>query len=262
MKRLVIAVVLAAIALVGCSKGAPSVKDMNKGKAGYTLDLGQDFDVGMNSVDDMGISVALVVDVSGSMIDPPRSGGDMKYKQAAGSVERVLTFLYYLSKKHPDMPIKVTVLTFSDDVATLCPLTKVDDRFLAEIPKIADSENYIPTFRTAMGKALEAGCAALAQSGTVMKSLIVITDGENTATPAPEDVLLGMSTNNNDKCRDGITVYTDSQLVSFIGFDVDACAFDGLSKAGARVIQAKDEAGISEGLTKILDADITKLEGK
>ena len=279
MKRVMIAAALAvaliaigvasAAVLTGCAPSGQATgatnsqkKDPNKGKAGFTIRLGDDFSVGKNFIDDMGLSVALVVDVSGSMSDRPKAGGQPKYVQASESLARVLTFLCDLSLKRPDVPINVVIYRFSEEVEPVVAMTRVSETLRTAIPKVTDPELFEPQGGTAIGLAMERACASLAQSGTIMNSMIVITDGENTEDPNPEDVLLGMASNKNDKCTVDQPVYTDSQLVSFIGFDVSESIFGPLSRSGARIISAKDGAEVTACLTKILDADITRLEAK
>jgi len=63
---------IALLALASCAPSAPKL-DMGifQGTDGYVLQFGKDFKAGMNSVDDVGISVAIILDVSGSMSNRP-----------------------------------------------------------------------------------------------------------------------------------------------------------------------------------------------
>lgn len=266
-KAIIAAAIVAVIALSGCvpgqsQAGTSARKGPNDGKPGYTLRLGDDFSVGKNFVDDMGLSVALVVDVSGSMADYPKAGGDKKYVQATQSLAKVLSFLCDLAEKRPEIPINVKIYRFSEGVDRVAEFQRVNKNTRALIGQVVDPKIFYPQEGTAIGLAMEVACSDLAQSGTIMNSMIVITDGENTENPNPEDVLLGMASNKNDKCTVDQAVYTDSQLVSFIGFDVSESVFGPLARSGARIIAAKDEAELTASLIKILDADITRLETK
>lgn len=264
MKRSAIIVALV-VALTGCApktEGGTAVPPtVKEARSGYQLQFGKDFNRGMNSVDAIGISVAITVDVSGSMDNEPMEGGKPKYVQATESLRSVLTYIGELAKKQPDLVINVAVSKFSNDVKIVVPLTRVTESSIASILGVCTVQTFAPTGGTAIGRALNASCKTLAQSGTIMNSLIVISDGANTVGVEPEDVLLGMTSNNNDAYTEDQDIYTNNQLVSFIGFDVNYSTFEGFKKYGARVIAARDRVELESSLKAILEADITKLEG-
>lgn len=239
--------------LVSCSPGSQP--------AGYVLQFGSDFDVGRNFVDDLGISVVVAVDVSGSMIDAPQSGGEPKYVQASQALATVTAYLGALTQTQPDLKIQLAILKFSGRVETLLPLTIVDQATLDRLRVLSRPENFLPDGGTAIGKAVEAGARILAQSGTILNSLIVVTDGENTDAPSPVEAIQAVYANRNSASTSEVTVTTSTQLLSFIGFDIDSPQFQTFHDLGGRVTSAANQAELESSLKNLLEADITKLEG-
>src|SRR6478609_733530 len=75
--------------------------------SGYVMDFGNDFKAGMNSVDDFGISIVIVMDTSGSMSEVPSSGGRSKYVQSMWALDTVERYLETVAAKYPDMKVQV-----------------------------------------------------------------------------------------------------------------------------------------------------------
>jgi hypothetical protein len=257
---------IAAIALfvaASCGPGgSPPRMGIFKGTSGYVLQFGSDFKPGMNAVDDVGISVAIILDVSGSMADPPRSGGEPKYLQASKAFAAITDYLEGLTKRQKDLKVQVTLLKFSDGVDTVLPMTELTAAGAARLKAAVNPENFRPDGGTAIGAALEAGARALAQSGTIFNSLIIITDGENNADPDPLEVMDAIYANRNSASTQGFPITTSTQLVSFVGFDLSSPQFERFHDHGARVSAADSQTELEEGLKSLLEADITKLEGK
>lgn len=249
----------------GSAKPAPAAKGSDRpfSGPGYVLNFSKDFNPGANAVDDLGLSVVIAVDVSGSMADAPASGGDPKYVQASRALSGIVTFLETLSKDKSmaGLELKVALVSFYEEVQVLYPLAKMDEKALSSLRALLSDPNVLkPGGKTAIGKTLETGAEILAGSGTVMKSLIVVSDGENTAGTEPGQVLRAINENRNSASTVDFPVYTRGILASFVGFDVDSDFFSPLSEEGARVTSAADQAGLKKALTDILVADISKLE--
>ncbi len=266
MKMLALAAV-SLMVLMACGGGSSTSSSSPKrspfdGTRGYILQFGDDFKPGMNAVDDFGISVVIAMDVSGSMSEPPRSGGQPKYIQATKALSTVAGYLETLTSKQKDLRIKVSILRFSNDADVVLPLTTLDADGIARLGAVINPDNFIPSSGTAIGKAMEAGSKMLAQSGTIFNSLIVVTDGENNVRPDPRDVMAAMYSNRNTATTEDFKVITSSQLVSFVGFDVKSSQFNDFHELGARITSADSQAEIENGLKSFLEADITKLEGK
>ncbi len=254
---------IALLAAISCGPSGPPL-DMGvfKGTKGYVLQFGKDFKPGLNSVDDVGISVAIILDVSGSMGDPPRTGGDPKYLQASRAFATITSYLEGLTQRQKDLKVQVTLLKFSNGVDTVLPMTVLNAVGIEKLKVASSPDNFHPDGGTAIGAALEAGSQALAQSGTIFNSLIIITDGENNVDPDPLEVMDAIYSNRNSATTGDFAVTTSTQLVSFVGFDVSSPQFGRFHDKGARISSADNQAELEQGLRSFLEADITKLESK
>jgi hypothetical protein len=229
---------------------------------GYVLQFGEDFKSLLASRDDLGVSVVIAVDVSGSMASIPAAGGKPKYVQAAAALMRVVDVLERLSRDSPPgQVLKAGLLVFNEDVRPVMSLTELDGAGIAKLRALAeDPWNFKPDGSTAIGAALERSVEWLSQSGTILRSAIVVTDGENMTGPAPAAVLAAVRADRNSASTAEIPVATNSILVSFIGFDIDAGRFAAIEREGARVLAAADQAELAEVLSSVLEADIGRLE--
>lgn len=261
MKR-IFAAALAGVALLsGCYRTTSTDETKNEEKkAAFELTFGDDFNPGMNYVDDLGISIVIAMDVSGSMSNRPASGGDAKYKQAVSALKTVTDYLSSLSVTMSDIKVNVAILSFSSGVKTVLPLTRLDESGREKLMAACTESNFKPKGETAIGSALERGSEILAQSGTIFNSLIVVTDGDNTVEPKPGIVMEAIYANRNNKSTEGNPVRTSTQLISVVTFDVNSPSFERLNAIGARIISASDREELESGLKSLLEADITKLE--
>lgn len=234
---------------------------------GYYLRFDDDFKPGLTTVDDLGLSIVIAVDVSGSMKEyPKRSGDKEKYIVASESLSDIVTFLqnvYEKSWKKENIKLKVGIIKFSNKVDVVYDLTEMTSQEFQKLREITrNANNFYPNGSTAIGKTLEKGTEMLVQSGTIFKSLLVISDGENTSGTNPEDVMDAIVNNKNNKTTDDFPVSTQTVLVSFIGFDMDASVFGRLHQQGARVMTAGNKEELNKSMTDIFLADINKLEAK
>jgi Mg-chelatase subunit ChlD len=257
----VLAAAVAATFMAASMAGLSSCTPRHRGAKGYTLQFGKDFKAGMNSVDDLGLSIVLLVDVSGSMADPPSGGGEPKYVQAAQAFGTIAGFLESFASRHRDLVVKVAILKFSEKVSLVLPLTTLDERGKRALTDAASNpKNFYPEGKTAIGSALEAGSELLAGSGTIFRSMIVVTDGESNIGTDPSEVIDAIYADRNSASTKDLPVGTATQLLSFVGFDSDSGSFGPFRDRGARITSAQDQAGLESGLKGLLEADITKLE--
>lgn len=227
----------------------------------FSLHFSDSFNTAVATQDDLGISIVLAIDVSGSMGDLPAAGGKAKFLMASDALTSIVEFLQKFHADNPDTLLKIGLLRFSDSPEVLFPLAQADDETLTRLlGLVSDADNFHPTGSTAIGSTLEKGTEILMQSGTLFKSLIVVTDGENTAGVEPDRVLEAMQANRTNKSGGDFAVSTNTVLPSFVAFDLDSGAFSGLKALGARVATAEDAASLQESLQTIFVADITKLE--
>jgi Mg-chelatase subunit ChlD len=271
MKKAIPVLLLVAL-LMGCGGSSPSApsnaatseqhKSPFAGTPGYILQFHNDFRSGMNAVDESGISVAIAMDVSGSMGDAPQAGGEPKYIQATKALRTVAGYLEDMASKLKDMKIRVCILRFNNQVDLVLPLTTLDADGIAKLNAAINPRNFSPNGGTAIGRAMEIESEILAESGTVFNSLMVVTDGENNVNPDPEDVMKAIYSNRNNMTTEDFQVMTSTQMSSFIGFDVRSRQFERFKELGARVASANSQAEIEQGLKSFLEADIKNLESK
>ncbi len=252
----------AGIAVTAPDAGNEPLYASSLSEDGYALDFADGFNAALSTRDDLGIAVTIAVDVSGSMSEPPRSGGKPKYVQAAAAFAQVVDVLERLSRNSPEgQALKVGVVKFNDDVEPLLEPTLMDAAGLRKLRElVADPNAFAPGGSTAIGRALERSVELLSQSGMILRSAIVVTDGENKTGADPAWVMSAVYHDRNTASTRDFPVYTGSTLVSFIGFDIGLGQFEGLKPYGARVMAAADRDELAKALSGLLEADITKLE--
>lgn len=243
-------------------------ENVSVAEGSYSLIFGDSFNRALASQDDLGLSILIAVDVSGSMKDYPSEKGNRaqeKYKIASESLNEIVTFLSeFYSENIVDQGItlKLGLMKFSDSVTEIYPLTEMNNQRFEELRRLTSNRNlFLPEGATAIGKTLETGSEILAQSGTIFNSLIIITDGENTTGIEPAPVLSAIVENKNNKSTPDFPVFTNDILVSFVAFDIALNYFNRLETIGARITSAGNKAELNESLKNLFLADITKLEG-
>ncbi len=195
-----------------------------------------------------GVAVALLVDTSGSMARPARSGGGARAKidaareSAAMVVERIDCY----ALEHPEGAVRLGVWEFSDRrssdmVRTVVPLGAPDASAARRALARMEAEGGTP-----IGEALITAKRALDESGVRSLHVIVVTDGENTISYQPADVVNAMS----------LLPVEWRASVYFVAFDVNQRVFDPVRLAGALVFQADDESGLKGTLDYILTGKI------
>ncbi len=231
---------------------------------GYEITFGENFKKGLASQDDLGISIIVGVDTSGSMGETARGDNAPKYRIASQSMSEIVGFLesiYNTQFKKENLKLKLGILKFSSSVDVLYDLTEMDMEKFKDLKRIVGNPNtFSPDGGTAIGDTMEKGIEMLSQSGTIFRSLIVITDGENTQGVDPAKVMKAMVENRNNKNTEDYPVLTSTILTSFVGFDINASVFQNLNDLGARVTSAQNREQLNQSLRTIFVADITKLE--
>ena len=247
MKTLVL--IAALLMMVGCAPDTTTTPD-----GGYILQFGDSLKA---SSDDFGISIAIVVDVSGSMNDSPQSGGARKYQQAARALQSIYTYLEGMSKPPKSTNIRVAVFKFSNEVVPILPLTTLNADGLVKFQNAIVAKNFTPDGGTAIGSAIETASKTLISSGTTFNSIIVMTDGESNDGPDAFAVEKALFSDSNTA-----KVKTSSQLLNFVGFDVQSSEFATFKSLGANVMAAGDQAELEKSFKSILDLDFSKMESK
>ncbi len=234
----------------------------------YQLIFSDSFSKSLASQDDLGLSIFIAIDCSGSMRDLPKNAADdkQKYQIASESLTEIVTFLnnfYQNISKKENLKLKVGLAKFSSKVQILFDLNDLNIDNFEKLKSItSDINNFQPTGYTAIGETLKICSEQLVQSGTIFKSLIIITDGENTTGVEPDKVLEAIVNNRNNKNTEDFPVLTNNILVSFVGFDVNSSIFNDLHDIGSRITSASNKEELNESLKNLFLADITKLETK
>jgi len=182
----------------------------------------------------LGASVAILLDQSGSMEDPPASGGKRpKYLLAREALTKVLAQTDSFVARQPGFTVNVGLYTFDSDVLTVLPIAPFDraglERALAQLP--------VPDGNTAIGRAMERATADLYRAGTIRKYLLVVTDGENTAGRDPGEVAREIARRSEGAVR-----------LFLVAFDVDAEKFAFVPAVRGTVIEARDAVALRAGL--------------
>lgn len=182
----------------------------------------------------LGASVAILLDQSGSMEDPPASGGTRgKYLMAREALAEVLAQTDSFVARQPGFPVNVGLYTFDSGVRPVLPIAAFDrgalDRALDQLPA--------PDGNTAIGDAMERATADLYRAGTIRKYLLVVTDGENTAGRDPGEVAREIARRSEGAVR-----------LFLVAFDVDAEKFAFVPAVRGTVIEARDAVALRAGL--------------
>ena len=195
----------------------------------------------------LGAAVAILVDTSGSMAD--RVPGDARPKSAVAreALEAMLDATDALIARRPGFAVKVGLYSFASNAATILPIQPYDRA------AVHDALTRLPRPRgdTAIGKAMRTARPDLYRAGVFRKYLLVVTDGENTDGPSPDDVAREIFR----KSEGGVQIY-------FVAFDTSADRFRFLKDVGGDVIAAGTGAELRGALDEIYQGRIlAELEG-
>ena len=233
-RGLLTAIVLLAIAIVSIIRkenGAPGV---------VTIDSsGTDSSSGkyVSSVDEgLGASIALVLDVSGSMRDKAAGDNRAKYLVARDALRTILATTDEFVARQPDFPVNVGLYTFSDEITTVVPVARYNrgklEAALAALGR--------PDGGTAIGDAMNVARADLYKAGTFRKYILVVTDGANTNGRDPEEVAREIA----ERSEGAVRQY-------FVAFDIDKERFAFLKEVNGDVLGAADGLALRAGLDSI-----------
>jgi len=231
--------------------------------SGYVLQFNRDFIPSLSAVDQTGISLVIAVDSSSSMQDPLTEGGDPKYLILTKLVHDLVDYLEVFLTKYPQKKnvVKIGILTFHTHVEELVPLTVLDKEGFVAIRKVLeDPRLFEPGGRTCIGEAIEKGAEILGQSGTLMRSMILLADGENNTEPNPVNVMWAMHENRNTASSIDVPVRTRATQVNLIGVGESDPAYAALSQAGVRVHYPKTPKELKKQLLDVVALEFDKLD--
>ena len=194
-----------------------------------------------------GLAAAILIDVSGSMQRAPGQGkGTAKIVDARrAAVDLVDQFSRY-ADDHKGEPVLLGIYEFSGldgqpDCREVIPMGPPDrSRAAAAIAGMKAVGG------TPIGNAMIAGKLALDKTGLSRRHLLVITDGENTTGPSPEDVAAAITRRPS----------VEQPAMYFVAFDVSASRFDSVRNAGGLVLEAVNAKALNDTLDSLLRGKI------
>jgi Mg-chelatase subunit ChlD len=189
----------------------------------------------------LGAAVAILIDTSGSMNDDAPGDERPKAEIAHGALEAMLDATDAFIARRPDFPIKIGLYSFATSVRTLRPVDTYDraaiKAALAELPR--------PRGDTAIGAAMRKARPDLYRAGVFRKYILVLTDGENTSGPAPQEVAREIYR----KSEGAVQIY-------FVAFDTSPESFAFLKQVGGDVIGAGTGSELRAALDGIYQGKI------
>lgn len=189
-------------------------------------------------------AVVILLDTSGSMRESvaDTSGGKQpKHEIARSALERIVAYTEQWQQSHPDRAIQLGVFNFSSSARAVLPMGE----FKADAARTALAAVPGPGGGTAIGDALVQGFQALYQSGCVRKYLVCITDGQNTAGPAPKRVAKQLFDQTGGEVE-----------IHFVAFDTSADYFAFLANVNGHTVQANDGPQLAARLSEIYEKRI------
>lgn len=182
----------------------------------------------------LGASVAILLDQSGSMDDPPDEGGERpKYQMAREALEQVLAQTDSFVAKQTGFPVNVGLYTFDSRVRKVLPIAPYDRATLQNALESLPS----PSGSTAIGDAMDQATTDLYAAGTIRKYLLVVTDGENTAGREPDEVAREISR----RSEGAVKLY-------LVAFDIDAEKFGFVNEVHGAVMEARNAVALRANL--------------
>jgi len=197
-----------------------------------------------------GVALAIVYDTSGSMREMVKDAAGKptaKYIIANRALTSIARQIQAFSSNSSNGPRKVEAGVFIFDRDNAKEAVKYGTFDPAAIENWAKNFST-PSGNTPLGNALTTASKPVVESALNRKHILVITDGVNTAGPAPDKVLPNLQKRATEK--------GGSLGVHFVAFDVDAKVFDGVKKQGATVVAAADEKQLDSQLQYILEKKI------
>ena len=177
---------------------------------------------------------------------PGEGKGTAKIVEARrAAIDLVDQFARY-AEEHKDEPVLLGIYEFSGldgqpDCREVIPMAPPDRTRAAGAIAAMKAAGGTP-----IGNAMIAGKRALDQTGLSRRHLLVITDGENTNGPGPEDVVAAITRR----------PATERPSIYFVAFDIDASRFDSVRNAGGLVLEAANAKALNDTLDTLLRGKI------
>jgi hypothetical protein len=205
----------------------------------------------LHAADEEGVALAIIYDTSGSMKENVRDN-DGRYapkyviaNRALIAIARQLQTFATNSTSGAPRKLETAVFVFNNNGAR--EAIKFGPFDAAAMTEWARSFST-PGGNTPLGNALNTAGRTVLNSQLSRKHVLIITDGINTAGPAPQAVL--------PKLKEQAAQKGCNFSVHFVAFDVDAKIFDPVKKLGATVVGAADEQQLDAQLKFIMQKQI------
>jgi uncharacterized protein YegL len=188
-----------------------------------------------------GTAVVILVDTSGSMKDPPGSGGPPKFQTANEALDRIVARTADWKQGHADKRLQLALYHFASGSHVVLPMGEFD------ATKAKDAVRRIPhpVGGTAIGTALKDAYAALSRTGAPRQFILCITDGQNTDPPEPAPIAEQIHRESGGRVE-----------IHFIAFDTKGTNYVFLEKVNGHVVEAVDAKQLQEELDKIYEKRI------
>lgn len=181
------------------------------------------------------------LDISGSM--GGWIGNKKKIDISKEAMQKVFTQIAAYAQSHPEKKVQVGLCSFDHRVNLLQPLEIFDQNKLERM-----IQPLQPSGNTAIGEAILLAFKEILKSGVETKAILVMTDGENNRGTPPELVVEAIKQNRNNQ-----QILTGDIDVFLIAFDVNASVFEGVKKAGAIVVESRDQKSLEGVLSSIVE---------
>jgi Mg-chelatase subunit ChlD len=215
------------------SRGASVRADRDDHRPAAATDQGKYVPTGDEG---LGAAVAIVLDNSGSMGKKAGSDARPKHVVAREAIREMLESTDSFVARQPGYPIKVGLFQFSGDVRQVVGIKEFDrdalNKGLASIPS--------PEGGTAIGEAMDAARAALYESHTIRKYILVVTDGENTDGRDPAEIAHEI----NRRSEGAVRLY-------FVAFDVKPELFSFVRDVRGELLSASNAVTLRASLDTI-----------
>jgi hypothetical protein len=203
------------------------------------------------AADEEGVALAIIYDTSGSMRESVKDESGKpapKYviaNRALVAITRQLEIFATNTASGAPRKLQAGLYIFGENGAKeVVKFGPFDGNAMREWARNFSS----PQGNTPLGNAVKKASQTVLDSPLSRKHVLVITDGVNTAGPAPAAVMPRIKQQADQK--------QTSLSVHFVAFDVDAKVFDSVKQLGATVVGAADERQLKTQLDYIMQKKI------
>jgi Mg-chelatase subunit ChlD len=225
----------------GCGRSSPSshtVMPDGTVSSSYTIPLDRS---ATSSREPDTIGLIFCLDVSGSMENS--IDGKRKIDISKNAMRTVFAQIDSYVKAHPEKKVQVGLISFSSDASLVVPPAPFDRARLEQ-----RTDALRPGGGTAIGDAMVLALNELHKSAFETRAMIVMSDGENNRGVPPEQAMQAIRSN-----RNSAQAPTDDVSVFLVAFDVKSATFQGVSQAGASVVESRDENSLREMLNTVVE---------